>query len=136
MSARLAAWAAASAVTLGLDLLWLGVVARGFYRAELGHLMAERVSWPPAFLFYALYGAGAVYFAVEPALRAGGLRAAAVHGALLGLLAYGTYDLTNMAVLRGWGARIAALDVAWGVFLTAAVASAAFLAADAVRTRT
>lgn len=123
-----AAWAAASATTLALDLLWLGVLARELYRSRLGHLMAERVSWPPALLFYALYGLGAAHFAAG---RAGSLREALVQGALLGLLAYGTYDLTNMAVLRGWGAAISAVDVAWGMFITACASAAAFSAARA-----
>lgn len=129
MTARLAPWAAASLVTMALDLLWLGVLARGFYRRELGHLMAERVGWPAAFLFYVLYGAGVSYFCTAPALREGGLRAALQHGAALGLLAYGTYDLTNMAVLRDWGPRVSAVDVAWGTFLTAAASAAAYAAA-------
>lgn len=129
MSARAAAWIAASFVTMSLDLLWLGVLARGFYRRELGHLMADRVGWPAALAFYVLYGGGILYFCTASALRGGGLPAALRHGALLGLLVYGTYDLTNMAVLRDWGPKIAAADVLWGVFLTAASSAAAYGAA-------
>ena len=125
---RLAAWAAASAGTMILDLLWLGLLARGFYRRQFGHLMSARVVWPAALAFYVLYGAGVAYFCVLPAHQAGGLRAAAARGAMLGLLVYGTYDLTNMSVLRGWSAAGAGADVLWGVFLTAAVSAAAFLA--------
>lgn len=119
----------ASAATCGLDLLWLGVLAKGFYRRELGHLMSDQVTWWAAALFYILYGAGVVYFCVQPALREGGLRAAALHGALLGLLVYGTYDLTNIAVLRQWGVAIALTDIAWGVFLTSVVSVLAYLKA-------
>jgi len=133
MAARLAAWAAASLVTMSLDLLWLGVLARGFYRRELGHLMSDRVGWPAALVFYVLYGGGVLYFCTVSALREGGLRAAVQHGALLGLLVYGTYDLTNMAVLRNWGLRIAAADVLWGIFLTAAASAAAYAAARALK---
>lgn len=129
MSARAAAWAAASLATMSLDLLWLGVLARGFYRRELGHLMADRVGWPAALVFYVLYGGGVLYFCSLGALREGGLRAAVQHGAVLGLLVYGTYDLTNMAVLRDWGWKIAAADVVWGVFLTACASAAAYGAA-------
>lgn len=132
MASRLAAWAAASLVTMSLDLLWLGVLARGFYRRELGHLMADAVRWPAALAFYALYGGGVLYFCTLGALREGGLSAALRHGAVLGLLVYGTYDLTNMAVLRDWGARISAADVLWGVFLTAAASAAAYGAARAL----
>lgn len=121
----LGAWAAASATAAALDLFWLGWAASALYRKALGHLMADRTSWPPALLFYALYGAGVVLFAARPATS---LREAALLGAALGLLAYGTYDLTNMAVLRDWGAAISALDVAWGVLLTSLAASASFKA--------
>lgn len=124
---RLAAWATASVGTLALDLLWLGVLARGFYRREFGHLMAERVTWPAAFAFYVLYGAGVAYFCVQPAQGDSGARTAAFRGAMLGLLVYGTYDLTNMAVLRDWSVKGACVDVLWGVFLTAAVSAAASL---------
>jgi uncharacterized membrane protein len=133
MTSRLAAWAAASLVTMGLDLLWLGILARGFYRREVGHLMADRVLWPAALAFYLLYGGGVLYFCTLDALRGGGLRTALLRGALLGLLAYGTYDLTNMAVLKDWGARIAAADILWGIVLTATASAAAYAAARAIR---
>lgn len=132
-AARLAAWATASLVTMALDLLWLGVLARGFYRRELGHLMADRVGWPAALAFYVLYGGGVLYFCTTSALREGGLRAALLHGAALGLLVYGTYDLTNMAVLKNWGPRVSAADVLWGVLLTATASAAAYGAARAFR---
>jgi uncharacterized membrane protein len=124
----LAAWAAASAATLALDLAWLGLIARPLYQRHLGALMAERVFWPAAGLFYLLYGAGVVYFCAAPALREDSLPQAALKGALLGILVYGTYDLTNLAILKGWGVLISAVDVAWGIFLTALAASAAFAA--------
>ncbi|MBI5201424.1 MAG: DUF2177 family protein [Elusimicrobia bacterium] len=114
---------------MALDLLWLGVLMSAFYRRHLGHLMAPRAYWPAAFAFYALYGAGILYFCAEPALRSGGLRAAALHGAALGLLVYGVYDLTNMAVLSNWGGLVSAVDVSWGVVLTTLAACAAYKAA-------
>ena len=132
MTARFAAWAAASLVTMGLDLIWLGVLARGFYRREVGHLMADKVGWPAAFVFYALYGGGVLYFCTLDAMREGGLKTALRHGALLGLLVYGTYDLTNMAVLRDWGLRVSAADVLWGIILTATASAAAYAAARAI----
>jgi uncharacterized membrane protein len=111
---------------LALDLLWLGVVARGFYANQLGHLMRPDVRWGAAFLFYAIYVLGIVVLAVLPALDAGSLARAAGLGALLGLVAYAAYDLTNMATLAGFPARMVAVDMIWGTVLTAAVASAAF----------
>ena len=91
--------------------------------------MADRVGWPAAFLFYALYGGGILYFCTIDSLREGGLRTALRHGALLGLLVYGTYDLANMAVLKSWGPRISAVDVLWGIILTATASAAAYAAA-------
>jgi uncharacterized membrane protein len=108
------------ATTAVLDLLWLGVLAASLYKRELGHLMAPRVNWAAAAVFYLLYGLGVAYFTEAPTRLA-----AAQRGALLGLLVYGTYDLTNLAVLRGWTPLISAVDVAWGVFLTASAAAAA-----------
>jgi uncharacterized membrane protein len=111
---------------LALDLLWLGIVARGFYANQLGHLMRPDVRWGAAFLFYAIYVLGIVVLAVLPALDAGSLARAAGLGALLGLVAYAAYDLTNMATLAGFPARMVVVDLIWGTVLTAAVASAAF----------
>lgn len=119
----LLSWLAASLTTSALDLLWLGVLAKGLYRKNLGHLMADRVTWPAAVAFYILYGGGVLYFAAGTTLKETLLR-----GALLGLLVYGTYDLTNMAVLRGWGLKISLVDIAWGVCLTACAAAAAHAA--------
>ncbi len=111
---------------LALDLLWLGIVARGFYANQLGHLMRPDVRWGAAFLFYAIYVLGIVVLAVLPALDAGSLARAAGLGALLGLVAYAAYDLTNMATLAGFPARMVVVDLIWGTVLTTAVASAAF----------
>lgn len=124
-----AAYLSAAAVLASLDLLWLGVAARDLYRRNLGHLMADQVRWPAAVVFYIVYTAGVFYFAVLPALERGSLQKAAVSGALLGFLVYAVYDLTNLAVLRGWPAGLSAIDVAWGTLLTAAVASAGFAVA-------
>lgn len=111
---------------LALDLLWLGVVARGFYVNQLGHLMRPDVRWGAAFLFYAIYLLGVVVLAVLPALEVGSLTRAAGLGALLGLVSYAAYDLTNLATLAGFPARMVLVDLVWGTVLTAAVASATF----------
>lgn len=121
-----AAWIAASLTTMAMDLLWLGVVAKDFYRKHLGHLMAGKVGWPAALAFYVLYGGGVLYFCAGPALREGSPKTALINGALFGLVMYGTYDLTNMAILRDWGGLISAADIAWGVVITSAASAAAF----------
>ena len=108
-----------------VDTLWLGVVARPFYQAELGDLLAPEVKIWAAVLFYVVYSAGIVVFAVQPAIRAESLVTAVVMGALFSFFAYGTYDLTNLATLRDWPLRMSIVDIAWGTFITGMTATAA-----------
>jgi uncharacterized membrane protein len=107
-----------------VDGVWLGVVARGLYRRQLGFLMAERPNWAAAVAFYLLYVLGVTILAVLPAIDAGSVGEAAWRGALFGLVAYATYDLTNAATVRGWPTSITLIDMAWGTVLTTVVASA------------
>jgi uncharacterized membrane protein len=111
---------------LFLDALWLGVLSRGLYRSQIGHLMSEQVNWLAAGFFYVLFAAGVVYFAVQPAVAESSMRAAiltaAFRGAVLGFLAYGAYDFTNFATLKNWPLVITAVDLAWGMFVVAAIA--------------
>ncbi len=105
-----------------LDAVWLGAVARGFYRQHLGFLMADAPNWAAAGLFYVLYAIGVAVFATQPGVDAGSPLTAVWRGALFGLVAYATYDLTNMATLRGWPTVVTVVDLAWGTALSAAVA--------------
>lgn len=107
-----------------LDAVWLGFVARDFYQGEIGDLMAAEVRKLPAALFYFGYPAGLVALALKPLPE--GPSMAAWRGALLGLVAYGTYDLTNMATLRHWSVTLAMADMAWGTLASALAATAAF----------
>ena len=107
-----------------LDAVWLGFIARDFYRREIGDLMAAEVHKLPAALFYFGYPAGLVALALQPLPE--GPFMAARRGALLGLVAYGTYDLTNMATLRQWSPTLALADIAWGTFASALAATAAY----------
>lgn len=102
---------------LVLDLFWLGFLARGLYRQQLGHLMAPQTNWPAALLFYFLFIGGLLYFAVWPGLRAGSGGLALLNGALYGLLTYATYELTNKAVIDRWPTLIVPVDILWGAFL-------------------
>jgi len=113
------------AVMAVLDGLWLGLVARGFYRQQLGFLMAESPNWTAAVVFYLVYTIGVTVFVVQPAVDASSLATALWRGALFGFVAYATYDLTNMATVRGWPTLVTVVDLAWGTALTAAVALAA-----------
>jgi uncharacterized membrane protein len=124
MTKTLAAFAATLLTMVLLDVLWLGIVARPVYRAGIGHLMADEPKIPVAVVFYLVYAAGLVVFAVTP--RAADTRWAAVagKGALFGFCAYATYDLTNLATLRDWPASLAALDMAWGTAISSVSATA------------
>lgn len=113
-------------VFFAIDLLWLGVVARGFYRDNLSHLLGPSVNWPAALVFYLLFIAGILYFATLPALAEGSLRRALVNGALFGFFTYMTYDLTNLATLPGWPLKVVLIDILWGTVLCAAVSVSAF----------
>ena len=114
-------------VFLAVDLLWLGVVARGFYQTQLRPFLSPTVNWPAAFVFYLLYVIGILIFAVLPGLAADSLAVAAGWGALFGFFTYATYELTNLATLKDWPLKVVLVDTAWGVALCTAVASAGFL---------
>jgi uncharacterized membrane protein len=129
---RVARAVVAAVVTLlGLDLVWLGVVAKGLYDEALGPLRRDDVFWPAALAFYALYVGAVLAHAALPSRTAG---EALRRGAGLGLVAYGTYELTNWAVLRGWPAVLVPVDLGWGVVLTALVSLAAWKAAGPLAT--
>lgn len=115
------------AAFLAIDGVWLGLVAKNLYRKYLGFLMTPNTVWLAALLFYLLYVVGVLVFAVVPGLRAGSLGRTALLGALLGLIAYATYDLTNLATVKGWPLIITVIDLVWGTVLTAAVAAIGFL---------
>lgn len=111
---------------LVVDLIWLGIIARDFYRDALGAAFDVEIDLGVAFGFYALYVLGIVIFAVSPALDRGDWKHAALFGGLFGLFAYATYDLTNMATLRDWPTIVSVVDIPWGVFLTASSALLGF----------
>lgn len=115
-----------------VDLVWLGVISKNLYRKYLGHLMTPNVNWTAALLFYVLFIAGLVFFVVNPALEKENLRYAILAGGFFGLIAYGTYDLTNLATLKDWPLTITVIDLLWGTFLNAATSGLTFLLARAV----
>ena len=124
VSRSLLAFAATAAAMVALDLLWLGLIARPLYQQGIGHLMAERPIVPVAALFYAVYTLGLVVFAVAP--QTAETRWAVVLGsaALFGFVAYATYDLTNLATLKGWPVGLTVIDMAWGSVLSVLSAAA------------
>jgi uncharacterized membrane protein len=121
----------AGAIAVG-DFIWLGFLARDFYRNQLGQMMLEQPYWPPALAFYLLYAFGVVFFAVAPALSSGSWATALVSGLVLGLVAYATYDLSNYATLKGWPTTMVFVDIAWGAALTGFAATVGFFATRAI----
>jgi len=108
---------------IGVDLIWLARVARSTYVVEMGGLLRNKPNLTAAAAFYMLYAAGLVLFAVVPGLKAGSVTQGMALGAALGLIAYGTYNLTNLAVLNGYTLRIALIDMAWGTVLSGVTAA-------------
>ncbi len=109
-----------------LDALWLGFIARDFYQRAIGELMAPEVNKAAAAIFYLSYPIGLLALAVSP--NPGSLTSVLWRAAVFGLVAYGTYDLTNMATLRNWSWTLVLIDLAWGVVITTAAAAAAYWA--------
>jgi uncharacterized membrane protein len=108
-------------VFFGIDLVWLGAVANGFYRDNLGPLLRPTFNWTVGLIFYLLFIVGILVFAVYPAVdRESAVRALWL-GALFGFFAYSVYDLTNLATIRDWPLKVSLLDLAWGTVLTAVV---------------
>lgn len=111
-----------------LDFVWLGFVAKKLYYDEMGDILLKKPNMPPALLFYAIYVVGSVLLVVMPAVELGSWQHALGYGALLGFVAYATYDLTNLATLKGFSPKIVAVDLAWGTAITAVVAMSAYVA--------
>jgi uncharacterized membrane protein len=112
-----------------VDMIWLGLIARNFYQKHLGFILSPEVNWAAAIIFYLIYIVGIIFFAVIPALEKDSLVRAIVWGGLFGFFTYVTYELTNMALIKGWPLKVVIVDVAWGFFLCATVAALSFKAA-------
>lgn len=128
MKTALIAYAGTFLTLLVADAIWLGVVARTFYREQLGSMMLPSPNFTIAALFYLFFAVAVVILAVMPGVRAGSLLLAIGYGAVLGLAAYGTYDITNLAVLKGWPVIVTVVDMIWGTFVTALCAAAGYMA--------
>lgn len=130
MAAYAISWIAAAIAFLGLDALWLTQMWPRLYKPILGEITRAKLDSGAALAFYVVYISAIVFFAVAPALERGGVSKALINGALFGLAAYATYNLTNQATLRGWDWRIVGADMAWGTFATAIAAAIAYTAAS------
>ncbi|MBU1385093.1 MAG: DUF2177 family protein [Alphaproteobacteria bacterium] len=108
-----------------IDTLWLGYMGDRVYRPLIGEVLADKFRLVPAMAFYTLYAVGLTIFAVLPGLKTGDWKTALMWGALFGLFAYGTYDLTNYATLKSWGLKITLMDMTWGVVVSGVSSAAA-----------
>jgi uncharacterized membrane protein len=114
-------YAIALPVFFAIDMLWLAVIARNFYKNQIGFLMKPEVNWPAAIIFYLLFLVGIVVFVIEPAVAKKDWLQALGKGALFGLITYATYDLTNLATLKDWPFTVVWVDMIWGTVLAASV---------------
>ena len=101
-----------------IDFLWLGIMNGRVYQPAINHLMGDSVNFVPALFFYVFYVVGVLVLAVMPGLSEDDLTKTFVLSALLGFVAYGTYDFTNFATLKDWPLHIVFIDVAWGATVT------------------
>ncbi|MHC4180719.1 MAG: DUF2177 family protein [Planctomycetota bacterium] len=112
-------FALVTATFLMLDAIWLGLVAPRFYESQIGFLLRDTPNWYAAGAFYVLFIAGLTVFVVTPAIRHESLSQAVFKGALFGVVTYATYDLTNLATIKGWPLQVTLVDLAWGATLCA-----------------
>ena len=129
------AWLLAATIFLAMDAVWLSVMTPLLYRPEIGGLMRESFDIVAALLFYLLYTVGMSMLAIAPGLSAARASAAAWRGALLGLVAYGAYDLTSQATLHGWPWIVTLADLAWGCVATSAASALSCAATLAIGRR-
>ncbi len=112
-----------------IDMLWLGVVAKSFYRNQIGTLMKSDINWIAVIIFYLIFIACLVVFVISPAVEKNSLMHALLFGALFGFVCYATYDLTNLAVAKDWPVFVTVVDMAWGALLSALVSTATYFIA-------
>ena len=122
-------YAIALPVFIAIDMVWLGLVAKNFYRNQIGFLMKTDINWAAAIVFYLLFVVGLVVFVIAPAIEKNSWVHALLFGALFGLITYATYDLSNLATLKDWPLLVTVVDLAWGATLAASVSSATYFIA-------
>lgn len=119
-------YAVAFIIFLIMDGIWLGFVASGLYKKELGYLMTSNPNWIAAAIFYLLFIVGLVFFVIEPALAKESIKYALLVGMFFGLITYATYDLTNLATVKDWPISITIIDLIWGATLSGVVSSVSY----------
>jgi uncharacterized membrane protein len=114
-------------VFFAIDFLWIGLVARTFYRKYIGFLLAPSPNWTAAIIFYLLFILGLLFFVVVPGLKENSFKITFLRAALFGLITYSTYDLTNLATVKDWPLLVTAVDMMWGTVLSVAVSEVSFM---------
>ena len=125
-------YAIALPVFFAIDMVWLGLVAKNFYRNQIGFLMTPNINWVAAVIFYLLFIVGLVLFVITPAVEKGSWMHALLFGALFGLITYATYDLTNLATLKDWPLLVTIVDLVWGAVLAASVSAVTYFIANKI----
>ena len=125
-------YAIALPVFFAIDMVWLGVVAKDFYRAQIGSLLRPDVNWMAAIIFYLIFIGGLVAFVITPAMEKGSWMNALLFGAFFGLVCYATYDLTNLAVAKDWPLLVTIVDLIWGMVLASSVSVVTYFIATKV----
>jgi uncharacterized membrane protein len=124
----LTAYGATLVVLLALDLVWLRFAGDIFFRPIVGPVLTDKPNIGAAALFYLFFSGGLIFFAVMPAMKDDSAVTAMFHGALLGFLAYMSFDLTTLAILKGWSVKVSVIDISWGTFVSGVAAAAGFFA--------
>ena len=127
ISRILLTYAVSVPVFFAVDMIWLSVIAKGFYRKALEPLLTPNINWTAAIIFYFLFLAGILIFAILPGMEKRSLGHTVLMAALFGFIAYATYDLTNLATLRDWPLMLSIVDMLWGSFLSASTAAITYL---------
>jgi uncharacterized membrane protein len=115
-----------------LDMVWLGVISKNYYKQKLGFILSPDPNWAAAIVFYLLFIAGIIFFAINPGLKETSWQTAFINGAVLGAMCYATYDLTNMATIAKWPIEIVISDIIWGMVLTGSVSVITYLAVEKI----
>jgi uncharacterized membrane protein len=105
-------------IFLLFDFIWLGMIAKSFYKEQIGFLMADQINWMAAIFFYLIFTAGLVLFPIQQSLSYENAKMAWLYGAIFGFVCYATYDLTNLATLKSWPIQVTLLDLIWGAFIS------------------
>lgn len=119
-------------VFLAIDMIWLALIAKNFYAKQIGFLMKSDINWGAAIIFYLIFIVGLVLFVITPAIQKNSWSHAVLFGALFGLIAYATYDLTNLATIKDWPVIVTVVDLIWGMVVASLVSVISFFIASKI----